>query len=435
MMITMTKLQKILTFTPRGICLRTALFASILLGLNVEPLHAVDLGIYHSYTSMTSSLQEFAAAYPSLTQLYSIGKSEQGRDIWCLKISNNPQVHEAEPSMAYLSTFHGNEPVGAEMSLYFINQLLSSYGTNSRITQFVNNVNLSIVPLLNPDGFVAGTRENSKGYDLNRSFPEGSPPNNFGNVLNGPPMNTAGRPAEVKNIMQWMGANRFTLSANFHTGALVVNYPYDNDNLGDVNSPCPDDTLFRQISETYSSHNTPMWNSPYFTHGITNGAAWYTVSGGLQDWTYRYLGGNAVTIELSDTFKPAQSQLPTYWSQNQESMMSFAETCEMGVRGLLTNATTGLPISGAVQIAGQTRQAYSDPSQGFYDYMLLPGTYDLTYSAPGYLPMTMEDVTIPAGVGINLNISLMQVPEPSSFAMLIAGGIALWVFVRSKRGR
>ena len=111
---------------------------------------------------------------------------------------------------------------------------------------------------------MAGTRENAYGYDLNRSFPEGSPPNNFGNILDGPSMNLAGRPAEVRSTMQWMAANRFTLSANFHTGALVVNYPYDNDGLGSVNSPCPDDALFRQISETYSSHNTPMWNSPYF---------------------------------------------------------------------------------------------------------------------------------------------------------------------------
>jgi hypothetical protein len=418
-----------------GTWLRAALFVSILLGLNAGPLHAVDLGNYHTYASMVSSLQEFASTYPAITQLYSIGKSEQGRDIWCLRITDNPQVHEAEPSLAYLSTFHGNEPVGAEMSLYFINQLLSNYGTNSRISQLVNNVDISIVPLLNPDGFVAGTRENAHGYDLNRSFPEGSPPNNFGNVLDGPSMSLAGRPAEVRNTMQWMAANRFTLSANFHTGALVVNYPYDNDGHGSVNSPCPDDALFKQISETYSSHNAPMWNSPYFPHGITNGAAWYAVSGGLQDWTYRYLGENAVTIELSDTFKPPQSQLPTLWSQNQESMLSFAETCEMGVHGLMLDSVTGLPVNGAVQITGQDRRAYSDPGQGFFDYMLLPGTYDLTFTAPGYAPMFVEDVTVPAGAGIDLDIALLRVPEPSSLAMLAAGAFALVILVQSKWGR
>ena len=264
-----------------------AAFALMLVWLNAAALPAVVRGAYHTYESMTSSLEAFAASYPSITQLSSIGKSEQGRDIWCLRISDHPQTREAEPSMAYLSTFHGSEPVGTEMSLNFINHLLTNYGTNGRITQLVDNVDLSIVPLLNPDGFVAGTRGNAYGYDLNRSFPEGSPPNNFGNVLTGPPMNLAGRPAEVRSVMQWMEDNRFTLSANFHTGALVVNYPYDNDGKGSVYSACPDDALFRQISETYSSHNSPMWNSSEFYHGITNGATWYAINGGLQDWTYR----------------------------------------------------------------------------------------------------------------------------------------------------
>jgi hypothetical protein len=419
-------------FISRKFC---AVLFLIFFGGNPAALPAVQLGIYHDYNSIYGALQEFAATYPSLTQLYSIGKSVQGRDIWCLRITDSPQQRQAEPSMAYLSTFHGNEPVGAEMSLYFINDLLTNYGTDSRIRQLVNNTDLSFVPLLNPDGFVAGTRYNANGLDLNRSFPEGSPPNNFGNVLDGPAMNLAGLQPEVKSVMQWMASNRFTLSANFHTGALVVNYPYDNDGKGSVYSACPDDALFKQISEVYSSHNAPMWNSTEFTHGITNGADWYTISGGLQDWTYRYLGENAVTIELSNSYKPAQSQLPAYWSQNQESMLSFAETCEMGVRGLLTNSATGLPVEGAVQITGQDRRAFSDPELGFFDYMLLPGSYDLTFSAPGYLSTVVHNVAVPSGAGIRLDVALTPVPEPASIVLLAAGGFALLALRRRRRKR
>ena len=95
-------------------------------------------------------------------------------------------------------------------------------------------------------------------------------------------------------------------------------------------------------------------------------------------------------------------------------MLSFAETCQMGVCGLLTNAANGQPVSGAVQITGQSRQVFSNPDQGFFDYMLLPGTYDLTFTAPGYVPRSIPNVTVPAGVGICLNVALMPVPEPGS---------------------
>ena len=63
------------------------------------------------------------------------------------------------------------------------------------------------------------------------------------------------------------------LAANFHTGALVVNYPYDDDGNGSVYSPTPDDLLLEEISRRYSRTNAPMLASPYFSDGITNGAA------------------------------------------------------------------------------------------------------------------------------------------------------------------
>ena len=77
-----------------------------------------------------------------------------------------------------------------------------------------------------------------------------------------------------------------------------------------VYTPTPDDDLFVFISEQYAQPNSPMWNSSTFYHGITNGADWYTVNGGMQDWDYRYLGCNEVTIELGNQKQPAASQLP-----------------------------------------------------------------------------------------------------------------------------
>ena len=75
-----------------------------------------------------------------------------------------------------------------------------------------------------------------------------------------------------------------------------------------------------------------MYNSPRFHHGITNGAQWYSVDGGMQDWNYRYLSNNDVTIELSDRKWPAEATVPGFWADNRESMISYAEAVHIGAR-------------------------------------------------------------------------------------------------------
>jgi len=366
----------------------------------------LDLGVYHDYAALTTALQEYAAAHPAISRLVSLGQSVRGRELWAMKITDNPAVEEDEPEVKYVSTIHGDEPVGTEMCLYFIDELLNDYGADPRITSLVDETEIWIVPLMNPDGREAATRGNAHGVDLNRNFPDGavSP---IGSIFDGSPMDTAGREVETVRIMEWSAEQSFTLSANFHTGSLVVNYPYDNDGLGSVFSPTPDEDLFVHVSELYSVHNPPMWNSPSFFHGITNGAAWYTITGGMQDWHYRYLSCNEVTIELSNVFWPAESTLPSYWADNGESMLSYFEAVHMGVRGLVTDAVTGSPVYAAVSVEGNEHRVYTDADVGDYHRMLLPGTYDLTFSAPGYASRTLTGVEVADGAATRLDVPLV----------------------------
>ena len=94
-----------------------------------------------------------------------------------------------------------------------------------------------------------------------------------------------------------------------------MNYPYDtNTRRQNIETKCPDDELFKEISLAYSSLNAPMYNSGQFLNGITNGAAWYTDNGGMQDWNYvRTYSDFEVTIELGTKWPPA-SVLTTYWN-------------------------------------------------------------------------------------------------------------------------
>jgi hypothetical protein len=375
------------------------------------------LGSYNNYANMTAMLDGYATNYPALCRKFSLGKSVQTRDLWAMKITSQPDLPQDKPQVKYLSTIHGNEPLGTELCLYLLDILLKGYASNdTRIVNLVNNVEIWLVPLLNPDGRENSLPEryNANGYDLNRSFPEGSTPN-LGNWLYGPALNTNGLQPEVREVAAWTAAHNFILGANFHTGSLVVNYPYDDDGLGSTFSPSPDEALFRALSRTYSSNNPPMWANTdpanNFTNGIVNGADWYSISGGLQDWSYRYAGVLDVTIELANYQwpDPPANLLPTYWSQNRESMLSYLEWSLRGVRGLIRNAQTGQPVTAAVRVEDIHHLVFSSPGVGDYHRVLLPGTYTLWFYAPGYVPQRIPNVTVGSGAATRLDVALQPV--------------------------
>jgi len=362
-----------------------------------------NLGEYHSHAEITARLQGYAATYPDLTQLVNIGNSTNGRELWAIQITDNPGVEEDEPEFKYVSTMHGDEPVGTELCLYLIDLLLTSYGTESaqgeRLTRQVNETDIWIMPLMNPDGRFAGARGNAQGLDLNRNFPSYVQDEDLrGTVFDGDPLGNENRPIEVQHIMQWVAANSFVLSANLHTGALLVNYPFDEDiGFFAEYTPAPDDDLLIDISLRYSTTNGPMFNSFQFEDGISNGGDWFTIYGGMQDWHYRYVSCIEVTLELSNIKTPSEATLPGYWEDNRESMLNYMEAVHIGVRGLVTDFETGEPVYAKIAVAGNTQPVYTDPDVGDFHRMLLPGTYDLTISAPGYQDATLENVVVCEG--------------------------------------
>jgi len=130
------------------------------------------LEAYHTYEELTAELQQLQLQYSEIYLLQSAGKSVQGRELWVVKISDNIQMEEYEPEFKYISSMHGNEPVGMEMCIYFIKYLLENYQLNPRITGVIDETEIWIMPLMNPDGYIAHQRRNSNGIDLNRNFPD-----------------------------------------------------------------------------------------------------------------------------------------------------------------------------------------------------------------------------------------------------------------------
>jgi carboxypeptidase D len=343
-------------------------------------------------------MQDIAGQYPDITKLESIGQSVQGRELWVIEISDNPGVNEIEPEFKYVANMHGDETVGRELSLYLIEWLVEGYGNNQRATDLINNTDIFIMPTMNPDGFENGSRYNANGVDLNRDFPD-----QFTDLSN----TVSGRQPETRAVMEWTWDHHFVLSANMHTGALVANYPFDGPNSGSY-SASPDDDLFVHISRTYADAH-PNMESGGFNNGITNGSQWYAIFGGMQDWNYVWEDDCDITLEQHEVKWPNSSQLAGLWEDHREPLLAYMEEVHDGVRGIVTDADTGLPLSATITVQGIDHDITPDPENGDYYRLLTPGTYTVTASAFGYLAQS-ETVTVPFSGSVELNFALSMDP-------------------------
>ncbi|MEW5807449.1 MAG: M14 family zinc carboxypeptidase [Acidobacteriota bacterium] len=347
---------------------------------------------YHTYATLTEELHQIAQDHPGITRLYSIGKSVQNRDLWMMKITKNPDLEEDEPEVRYIAAMHGDEVVGKENCINFINLLTDNYGTDPRITNIVDTMEVWVLPSMNPDGTEMHMRYNANYVDLNRDFPD---------QFEDPVDSTEGRQPETAAVMNWGYAHSTLLSANFHGGAVVANYPYDGTaSHASVYNPTDDDPFFVSISRTYADNNPSMVTSnsdPAFNNGICNGADWYVIYGGLQDWNYVWHGGHEITVEVTQNKWPPADELPAHWNDNKESMLAYIERAHEGIRGIVTDSQTGIPLAATVRVQGVDHDVYADPDVGDYHRLLSPGKYSLEFSATGYISKIVNDIQVVEG--------------------------------------
>ncbi|MDD5087554.1 MAG: carboxypeptidase regulatory-like domain-containing protein, partial [bacterium] len=145
--------------------------------------------------------------------------------------------------------------------------------------------------------------------------------------------------------------------------------------------------------------------------GCTNGADWYEVSGGMQDWNYVWMGDREITVELDVTKWPSVSRLETLWQENRYAMRNYWLEAQYGVRGVVTDASTGLPIRASIMLGTSPYLTSSSALHGEYFRMLRPGTYTLTFSAPGYGSQVFTNVVVPSNSYTVLNVQLGLPPD------------------------
>lgn len=271
---------------------------------------------YPDYEQVVANLKAAVAINPSIARMYSVGKSHEGRDLWVVKISDNVMIDEVEPEFKYISSMHGDEITGRELTQFLIADIIKNYETNPDIKKLVDSTEIYIMPSMNPDGSELKQRGNAKGVDLNRNFPD---------WIRGDVNSTNNRQPETQAVMNFQAERKFSLSANFHGGAVVVNYPWDN-----TYTRHPLDGLLKELSLKYADLNPGMKNSRAFGRGITNGADWYKVHGGMQDWSYSWYNDLQVTVELSNKKWPDYKDIPGFYKDNKDSMMAYLFSIHQG---------------------------------------------------------------------------------------------------------
>lgn len=288
---------------------------------------------YYTYDRMVADLTKLTADYPSITRLSDLGptwKAVNGgtnRRLWAIEITRgaNPK-----PQVLFDAEQHAREIVTPEIAMRLAKYLLDNYGRDAEATYLVDNRDIWIVPMVNPDGhaLVEGgsslKRKNDNtnlgncgepywGVDLNRNFPyswgsAGADSNPCGETFYGP---SSGSEPETQAIMRLINANSFKFLMDYHSFGNLVLWPwgYQSGNAGLDLRLAPTGAKLAQL--TGRSGSTP--------YTPEQGSQLYLTSGNLLDWAYANKNVLAFTTEIgssNDWFDPPYGRVDTLWAEN-----------------------------------------------------------------------------------------------------------------------
>jgi len=283
--------------------------------------YKVDFGPYYTYSEMVAELDNLHAAYPELiSEKFSIGQSWEGRDIWAVRVSDNAGFEEDEPSIVFHSAIHAREPGGVSVLLGFMKYLLSNYDKDSTIRWLINNRQIYIIPVVNPDGYVYN--ESSDGYwrknkrdkdlngyfnedydgvDLNRNFSyqwggSSSSGNPYDDTYRGP---SPFSEPETQALRDFLNSVAPKIVINYHTYSNLILFPWGYEDI-----PTPDDSLLRSMARYMSQFNGYDYGRP--------GELLYTADGVAIDWEYGDTSHPKIlpfTFEIGEAFWQADTNI------------------------------------------------------------------------------------------------------------------------------
>ena len=290
---------------------------------------------YHDYAEQVAFVQDLAEQYPDITDLSIVGQSLEGRDIYLLKISDNPEVDETDEGAFFLvALHHAREILSPEVALYTAQQLCENYGVDEQTTFYVDNREIFVMPTINPDGgeydhsgsWFQFWRKNRRvnqgsmcmGVDLNRNYGYlwggvGSSPNPCSDTYHGA---EAFSEPETRIVRDFLIAHEnITTLITLHTHAKLILYPWGHQ------YPHIDNEI------DYLTHKTlAEYMAEYNGYSPGQASTLYPTTGDTTDWSYGELGIISFTFELEPGqldplgFYPGQGVIPGACQRNYEAI-------------------------------------------------------------------------------------------------------------------
>jgi hypothetical protein len=291
-----------------------------------------DAGLYHTYDEVMAELLQTEADHTDIAKLYDIGDSIEGREIWALKISDNPAILEDEPKVLYTGAHHAREWISVEIPMYLANYLTDNYDIDPNITNIIDEREIWIVPMLNPDGVTysqtvytmwrKNKRDNNDngvfeqsfdGVDLNRNYGYkwgyddiGSRPDPRYETYRG---TSAFSEPETQAIRDLAQQQDFVFAISFHSYGELILFPW-----GYVLEDTPDHKIYEDIAANMAQFNG-------YTYGNPKDGVIYRTNGDFDDSFYGYKGTLAYTFELGTMFIPPENQIEDVWLQNKKAAL------------------------------------------------------------------------------------------------------------------
>lgn len=293
--------------------------ADIMRGDNVMSFSYGSMGGYYTYTEVVQKLDSMRLHYPNLiTAKQNRGTSHEGRTIWSVKISDNPDVNESatEPAIYFDALHHAREPQAMAGTMYFMYWLLDNYNSNPEAKYLVDNREIYFVPVVNPDGYVYNQTTNpngggmwrknrrnnsgSYGVDLNRNYDygwgynSGSSGTPSSDTYRGP---SAGSEPETQAIKNMCAAILPKIGFSVHSvaGRFLNTLSYNDSAISY--------DIYSDFSGDFASEND-------FTYGTVIEMLQYYSSGTTRDWLHRVNGTYCWTPEVGGSdFWPLQNEI------------------------------------------------------------------------------------------------------------------------------
>ncbi|OQD52503.1 carboxypeptidase [Streptomyces phaeoluteigriseus] len=312
---------------------------------------------YHNYAEMNAEIDQRVAAYPNIISKRVIGTSYQGRNIVAIKISDNVGTDEAEPEVLFTHHQHAREHLTVEMALYLIRELGAGYGTDSRVTNMVNNREIWIVPDLNPDGgeydVATGAyrswRKNRQpnsgstavGTDMNRNWAYrwgccgGSSGSPSSETYRGTAPESAPEVKVVANFVRSRvvgGVQQIKAGIDFHTYSELVLWPFGYTSADTTTGMTADDrNAFATVGRSMAASNgyTPEQASDlYITDGSIDDYLWGTHK--IFAYTFEMYPGSSG----GGGFYPPDEVIERETARNKDAVLQLLENSDCMYRSI-----------------------------------------------------------------------------------------------------